>query len=208
MRFRATLAPIPTRDRPLLRYDYQYEIGAMIYKTLRNDQPDVADQLHESRRYKPYTFSRLEIPRRRTTKLGIRILCNDTYLWFSSPIRELCFAVANSLMNRLELSFSGLDFRIVNIQMLDDSTKVNNGGRFTTLSPVILRTMKETGESSKTWDLSPTDDKFKPNLRSNILKRYRSFTGKEPSEDLEVGEIDNIHQKRIWIKDTSHRAYM
>ncbi len=209
MRIRIVLAPFcDSSSRPLLQFDYQYEIAALLYNCIRDINPELASKLHDSLHYKPYTFSRLEIPKRRVTKFGIRLLCDDTYLWASSPDRELCLTIAQGLMARGTVKFGGVRFAIVNIQIIDQTRSNVQHIDLTTKSPIIVRSPRDPSGNPRVWDLSPDDDQFGINLVVNLMKRYEQYYGRAPVSRPTITGISNVSQKRIWIKDTSHRAYL
>lgn len=203
-----TLAPYPVanRKRPVLDYNYQYSVTALIYDTLITTD-DKYKKLHNSKEFKFFSFSRLEIPERRAQKEGLEILCNDAYLWLTSVDDQLIHTLAGQLLQKGDVHIGGVDFRIVNVLLLDSFEPKENREVFRTMSPIILRTTEGQNGDSRTIDLAPDDERFSRNLIANLTRKFEMFYDQTPSEEIEVVSMTNTKQKRLRIMGTYHRAH-
>ncbi len=207
LRFRVTLVPWKSATEiPILRYDYQHSMSAMLYSTLI-EADEKFRRLHDSKDYKYFTFSRLEIPRRKALKDGIAILCNDAYLWFSSPDARLVRSLVGAFATTQAVKIGGLGFAIAGIASTSPFY-ARDTESFRTISPIIVRTVIDENESTKTWDLSPEDDAFKQKLIENLYRKYESFHGHQPEGTIKEINITHSKQQRIQILDTFHRAHL
>lgn len=209
MRFRIALAPWRNDGStcPVLEYDYQHSIGSMFYHKLLEACPEYKE-LHDSKGFKFFTFSRIEIPRRKALPHGLAILSNDAYLWFSSADRNLTRIMAEQIIQTREIRVGTVPFAVVGVTVLGPYAPSGEMETFSTMSPVILRTRIDTVEGTKTWDLSPSDDRFSELLTKNLVRKYTEFHGQPPKGSIEVVQTTRTRQKRITILDTYHRAHL
>ena len=209
MRFRVTLAPWPDQNGspPVLRYDYQHGISSMIYSLLIDAKPEFKG-LHDATDYKYFTFSRLEVPRRRALSEGLAILCNDTYLWFSSVDDALAKTMANLLIRQQSVQFGGVKFAVVNVAVPASYEPRGQQETFVTMSPIVLRTDIDSEGTSKTWDLEPSDRRFVERLTANLRRKYERYYEKPCSGEVRVESITNTKQQRIVLGEVSHRAHL
>ncbi len=210
MRFRVCLVPFPLGGRPVLPYNYQYAVSSMIYDKLITTDPQYKE-LHDSTGFKFFTFSRLEVPRRRPRKDGLVILSNDVYLWFSSVDGNLARRLANALLKSGHVTIAGLDFAVVKVTVPREFRPREEGETlFTTMSPIVLKTVIEGDGRFQQWDLSPVEDRdeFCRALVRNLERKYTEYYGRPPRGSVEVTAIRRAHHKRIEVNGTYHRAHM
>ncbi len=209
MRFRIVMTP--ERDgnslNPILPYNYAYAIGSMFYQLLI-DHNNEYKALHDSSGFKFFTFSRLEIPRRKPLRTGLMILSNDVYLWFSSVNRGVAKSFAECILANSRLEICNLTFRVVGISVPQEINLEDNRVTFSTMSPIILRTVNTVNGSAKTWDLSPDDERFGMYLSRNLRRKYSQYYGKDITEDVKVVDISRVHSKRITLDGIYHRAHL
>ncbi len=207
LRFRVTLVPWRgTTEIPVIRYDYQHSMSSMLYNMLIDVDEKYKD-FHDSKDYKFFTFSRLEIPRRRALKDGLAILCDDTYLWVSSPSSSIVRDLAGAFATVDAVKIAGLGFAIAGIASLSPFVP-RETETFRTISPVIVRTTIQTNGKTKTWDLSPEDPGFVSKLLENLCRKYEAFYEHSPQGTIEEVQISYDKQQRIQILDTFHRAHL
>jgi len=80
-----------------------------------------------------------------------------------------------------------------------------NPSVFSTISPIIVRTVHEEKGKLRIHDLYPTDIKFYENLRSNLIKKYKKLYNEE-RENILFSKPFSTKFMRIQIKNTYHRA--
>ncbi len=178
----------------------------MIYNTLI-DVDSKYKEMHDSKEYKFFTFSRLEVPRRKALRNGLAILCNDTYLWVSSPDAILIHTLAGVFASKEAVKVAGLGFAVAGVAS-PGVYMPQEEETFRTLSPIVIRTAIETEDGVKRWDLSPADDEFVPRLLENLYRKYEMFSGHAPTGRIESIEVAHDKQQRIKILDTYHRAHL
>jgi CRISPR-associated endoribonuclease Cas6 len=178
----------------------------MLYNLMIGAEPELK-HLHDSKEFKYFTFSRLEVPRRRALSQGLVLLSDDAYLWVSSPDDRLVRLLGKRMLESQELSIASVNFSIAGIDLLAPLDSMGDE-QFTTMSPIVLRTVREDGGTKRTWDLSPDDDEFAGNLIKNLERKYATYTGEASKGITEVTEISNCHSKRIEIDGIYHRAHM
>jgi CRISPR-associated endoribonuclease Cas6 len=207
LRFRVTLVPWRSATEiPVLRYDYQHSMSSMLYNMLIDVDEKYKD-FHDSKDYKFFTFSRLEIPRRRALKDGLAILCDDAYLWVSSPSPRLVRDLAGALGTSDAVKIGGLGFAVAGIASPSPFVPRKNE-TFRTMSPIIVRTTIQTKGETKTWDLSPDNSDFIPKLLENLHRKYEAFYRHQPQGAIEEVRVSYNKQQRIQILDTFHRAHL
>lgn len=208
LRFRVTLAVHRTANGGrIMPYDYQHAVASMIYDRLIRADSSFKD-LHDHGGFKFFTFSQLEIPRRRSLPEGLQILCNDAYLWFSSVEAKLVRVLAGQLLREPEVTIRGVRMRAVRVDLLPSVSFDEGVANFVTMSPVLLRTKRDTENGVKTWDLSPEEEEFASALVRNLRRKFEEYHHRSPSGDISVESIPRFRRKRIMIQDTSHRAYL
>ncbi|MHA1734963.1 MAG: CRISPR-associated endoribonuclease Cas6 [Candidatus Thorarchaeota archaeon] len=208
MRFRVTLAVHRRANGGyILPYDYQHAVASMFYDRLIRADSSFKD-LHDQVGFKFFTFSQLEIPRRRSLPEGLQILSNDAYLWFSSVEPKLVRVLAGQLLREPDVVIRGVKLRAVRVDLLPSVSFDGGTASFVTMSPVLLRTKRDTDDGIKTWDLSPEEKEFEDALTRNLVRKFKEFHGRPPSGEISVESIPRFRRKRIMIQDTSHRAYL
>ncbi|MCF2138020.1 MAG: CRISPR-associated endoribonuclease Cas6 [Candidatus Thorarchaeota archaeon] len=210
MRFRVTLAPMRisrSHHPPVIRYDYQHAVGSMFYDRLIRARSEYKE-LHDGKGFKYFTFSGLEIPKRRALRNGLEILSNDTYLWFSSVDGTLVRILAGQMLREPAVRIAGVDFRVVEAMLMPGLELHGSSQTFTTMSPIIIRKRIEQNGRVKTWDLSPNDPDFVERLKRNLVRKFTEYTGRVPDGTIEVAKIERTKQKRIEIQEIYHRAHL
>ncbi len=209
MRFRIIMTPVRTRTSldPILPYNYAYSIGSLFYRLLI-DYNNEYKILHDSRGFKFFTFSRLEIPRRRPLKTGLMILSDEVYLWFSSVNTSVVRSLAECVLTDSDLKICDLTFRVIGISIPKKINLKDDRVTFSTMSPIILRTVNMIDGVAKTWDVSPDDERFGALLSKNLRRKYSQYYGRDITEDVRIIDISRVHSKRISLDGTYHRAHL
>lgn len=189
-----------------LYYDYQYGLASMLYSRLAAANEKLADEAHEKKGFKFYTFSNLILEDRIPDKKGLNF--KKAHFYLSSPDSKFIKGFSEGLLLESEFFLfkegEKVTFIIERIEILP-SINITDTCTFRTLSPVYVKTLRKQGEKFVEVDLYPKDSKFYENLHKNLVARYEEFYEKEIDKDFfEVLEIRNFKPKRITI-DNNHR---
>jgi len=225
MRGRVSLV---TRDVDfLLPYTYPYHLASAIYHSLAKVSPEMAAELHDRRGFKFFTFSWLQVPRRRAESEGLRVLSRHCRFYISSPDEQLFHALMRGLLETPMITLNGRSFEVQGIGVLPPEP-VRPGDWFSTLSPIMLRVSIDrrslgNGESGGeggpggltgqkrpkgggVWDVLPGDPRFGEQLARNLVHKYEAFQGVPPQGTLSVLEVRRGRPKRMSIRGTWHRV--
>ncbi len=195
---------------PVLPFGYRHAVASMFYHRLINAEPRYKN-LHDSNDFKFFTFSRLEVPRRKVVRGGLKILSNDAYLWFSSVNDGLAKLIAKNLIKEPLVDIAGVNFRVVEIRLFPGiriNPDSNSICHFTTLSPILLRTITDDGDRRRTWNVTPDDPDFAERLVKNLERKYTDYYGTQPQGSVRVVDISRTKRKRIEIDKIYHIAYL
>lgn len=194
-----------------LPFNYNYIISSIIYNKIADLK--LVNQLHSSNTFKFFTFSQLNIKKRKIVKEGIISKDGAVNFQISSPNEYLIKSLVEGHLDDLNVNFRGKHLFVEKIELLPE-VEIENHMSVKTISPVIVRTKKEVDGKLKTWDLTPADQKFYTGLENNLIKKYNQFYDKEITND-KINISSNmgfVKRKRITIeKDnvkTFHRAFI
>ena len=192
-------------------FNYNQFIHAMILQKLSIADPEYAQEIHDSRSFKFFTFSELMIPRGRANreKGGLEVFSDTISLFVSSPRDRFLKAFLSGLMrdplaviwqNKLELE------SVETLEQPDFSAGI---AYFKTISPIVVSTVREEGGKLKSRDLFFHEGKFYSNIEKNLLRKWKEFHGKEFSgQGIELKVLGGVRTRRIKIKEEYHRGSM
>jgi len=188
----------------ILPLNYPYHLASMIYRCIQRGDSTLSLYLHQPRKIKFFTFSRLMAEKRKIEEDKIKIE-GTTFFKFSSPRKEIAAALVNGLLEKPEVEIENAAFTISLIEVLKEK-KIEGEETFVTLSPISVTTVKGSNGYRKIIDLYPDEPKFYENLGRNLIKKYKLLYGKEP-ENKEINiKVIKAKPKRIKIKNTYHRC--
>ncbi len=182
----------------------------MIYNKIADK--DLAASLHQSDDYKFFTFSELQIMKRKPLKDYLISEDGKIGLYISSPNTEFIKNLVEGFLTNPQIKILNKKAWIEKITLLK-KPKIKKRMKFKTLSPIITRTLKEENGKLKQWDLNPADLKFYENLQKNLINKYIAFHGEYKGDEYVkiTPEQESIKRKRIKIPkegaETYHRAY-
>ncbi len=186
------------RGSGVLPYDYHYHLGSALYRYKKLANEELALRLHYSREIKTFTFSEIQVPRRKMQKGGIEILDDYSYFIYSSPSKEFVEAVVEGMLSEPELQVGKLKFLIDRIEVLPSPDVDWHDVTFRTLSPVAVYTSSD--GKKKDTPLYPTDKRWYINLERNIKHKYEVFYGQEPRGRIEITVLRFKPKKYLFRK--------
>lgn len=184
MRVRLTLQA--GQPRAALPLNLNHALASLIYRILGQASAEFATHLHdegfadvteEGRRFKLFTFSRLEF--RRSHLSGGRLILDDPLirLQLSSPVSDFVEYFVTGLFQCEEFHLTGTPFMLTEAETLPqpDFSVTRN---FRALSPITETTRDE---QNRIRYLSPDDD-WSEIMQRNLLRKYRALHGHDPAE--------------------------
>ncbi|WNY26268.1 CRISPR-associated endoribonuclease Cas6 [Methanolapillus ohkumae] len=184
-------------------FDYQYHLASMIYNSLNTGDLEYAKKLHAYQKYKFFTFSWLDIPKRTIVQnKGIKSTDGVVYLQLSSPNTEFLTVFLEGLFKEPVLKIGNFDAYPMEIRIEEEPSSFSV---LKTISPICLRTRENVDGKLVGRDLLPNHSKFYENLKDNLKKKYESYYNKECNMNFEL-EILSAEAKRMQIKDTFVRC--
>ncbi|MDI9623603.1 MAG: CRISPR-associated endoribonuclease Cas6 [Candidatus Aenigmatarchaeota archaeon] len=182
----------------------------MIYYKIADK--DLAMELHKSDDYKFFTFSEFYVMKRRALKDYLLAENGEIGLYISSPNEEFIKNLVEGFLTNPHVTFLNKKMWVEKVALLR-KPKIKKRMKFRTLSPIIVRTLKEKNGKLKQWDLNPADLKFYENLQKNLINKYTAFHGEYKGDEYMkiFPETRSIKRKRIKVPkegaETYHRAY-
>ncbi|NJE43348.1 CRISPR-associated endoribonuclease Cas6 [Thermococcus sp. GR6] len=195
----------PTEEDTILPFNYNYDVYTQLIEKMAIVSPEIAREAEVSH-VDYFTFSRMMVRKRELIPdRGIRVLSDDVSLYISSSSSELIRAVVEGFIDSPILQIGDATFITEDIKILKEP-KIKDSALFSTLSPIMVRTVKLSSNRMKIWDLYPNEEAFFDKLRKVMLMRYSAIMGSMP-EDRDFS-IDVIKFKpvRILVKDTYYRG--
>ena len=187
MRFRLLLRIEPQVMGREIPINYQYPLHSAIYKILSKSDSEFASWLHDngyhsdSKRFKLFTFSFLNIPLYKLRKERERLLIKSDIVTFDIGfLSEKCTQqfIQGLFLDRTLIiadNISGAQFKVAEIQMLKPLA-YNPDIVFETLSPICI---SRKNEKSKMDYLSPEDERYEQGILIGLLTRYKAFYGED-----------------------------
>ncbi len=190
----------------VLPWDYQYYLGALIYKGISKVDEDLAAALHSYHLPKLYTFSWLR-GKLKAKKEGLEVEKGETYHFFISSPNSSLLSVLTTFFILLErnIRIKNVPFEVLAVHLRNKTIK-DVCVRFWTLSPILVRGY-DASKKNPHIDLEPKDARFFENLKKNAYRKYRLFYGEEPPS-FTVTEVYSPVRKRIKVKDTYNIAWL
>ena len=197
MRFNITLRVNARKFGRRLPINYQYEMSAAIYKILSSGSDEYAQWLHDNgftlengKQFKLFTFSHLNIPKRRLLKQSNQLeLLSDHVFW------QITFLPEHSTQNFIGGLFqdrvfeignkvSKVQFEVENIELLPPP-EFQKTMVYKTLSPISISYNDDLGRDC--YPQSPeefaTAEWVRERLLSNLLDKYSAICSNDFSGD-------------------------
>ncbi|MEM2112162.1 MAG: CRISPR-associated endoribonuclease Cas6 [Candidatus Bathyarchaeia archaeon] len=189
MRVRLNLRD-PKQGRVVLPTNYNYLIQASIY---RNISRELADFLHDKgflfgkRRFKMFTFSRLEGCCRINKGNKQFVFEGDLTLQISSPIEKFIGDLATTIVKKGFIVLGERVLRVVDLAFPAKPSIKNGALRIRMLSPLTVYSTLMTPEGKKkTYYFSPYEKEFSALVNSNIRKKHSLLSGKNIKSDIKI----------------------
>jgi CRISPR-associated endoribonuclease Cas6 len=156
--------------------NYNHFLTSAIYSYLAKDDKKYSSRLHGLNSYKFFTFSWLQVEKKKVERYFIKIL-SDKVLWYiSSPSKEFINTFANGLMKIGYLQIGSTLFELQQVEVLPE-VDINSEMRFICLSPIVVTTKKYYNGKLVKYYYKPEDDQeeIAERIKNNLIKKYESF---------------------------------
>ena len=121
-----------------LPFNYNYIISSIIYNKIAD--LNLVNELHSSNTFKFFTFSQLNIQKRKIVKEGIISKDGAVNFQISSPNEYLIKSLVEGHLDDLNVNFRGKHLFVEKIELLPE-VEIENHMSVKTISPVIVRTL-------------------------------------------------------------------
>ena len=202
---------LKSKEHLHIPFNYNYILSAVIYSKIAD--LNLASKLHNSRSFKYFTFSQINIQKRNMVKDGFISKNGVINFQIASPNDYLIKSLVEGYLEDLQVNFKGQNLFVEKIELLS-VPKFEKKMKAKTISPIIVRTKREIDGKLKIWDLNPSEPSFFLNLEKNLVKKYNQFYDKEIATDtIKISsEMKFVKRKRITIEKgdikTYHRGFM
>ena len=169
-----------------LPINYNYFLSGVIYRFLKESDPEYAQFLHqdgyevENRRFKLFTFSQLMAKQRKIQ--GDQIHFRSPLTWYVSSSQELF--LANFAAALMETGILQIDCYKLHVQDVEVLPPPRFGQRLTfrCLSPITMSTVRERADKLVTHYCLPDDPQFSELVRQNLIRKYEAIHQQPPEE--------------------------
>ncbi|WP_434640912.1 CRISPR-associated endoribonuclease Cas6 [Thermoanaerobacterium thermosaccharolyticum] len=199
----------------LLPIQYNHIVQGFLYNQMTDS--DFSNFLHnegfkyEKRKFKLFTFSRLEGEFRILKKENKIRIKPPFKLTVASPIDEFIFDISRNIFKKDYCEFNNQRYKLNSLN-IDSPPAFRDRARIKFISPVVMYSTIEEKGLKYTYYYSPWDNNFSLLLLSNLLKKYELIHGEkllDPYFKLyPIGEKDNKYQKVIKYKNTVIKGWM
>ncbi len=195
MRFKLTLSIDKHAFGTRIPLNYQYECSAAIYKILANADKDFSEWLHQNgfktesgKRFKLFTFSRLNVPKYRIEKEFLNIQ-SDTVEWQISflPERSTQEFIQGLFQNQtLEIGTreANVRFSVRNVEVMPPP-QLKESMNYESLSPICIALKRD---NQQDLYIAPDHPEAARLIKQNLLEKYRAMHRQEfPLTDFPFG---------------------
>jgi CRISPR-associated endoribonuclease Cas6 len=183
MRVKLTL--FAEAERARLPFNYQFALASLIYRTLGQGSEEFAARLHDegftsrSRKFKLFTFSRLDLKIKRSDGGGLELADPHVTLQVSSPVAQFVEHFVEGLFRSETFSIADATFRLAGAETIAPP-EFHERMKFRALSPVTESVDVEGSRHARFLDLS---DDWSEIVRRNLLHKFRALHGREPEDE-------------------------
>ncbi len=164
--------------------NYNYHISTFIYKTISSSSNEYSKWLHDSgfasgyKKFKFFTFSMLNIPKREITGNRIKILSDQVELTVSmlseKSVENFVIGMFENQEMRIYDGKTEAEFSVKTIEALPDPD-YRQVMKFKTLSPVMLSKKTLYNGKDSEYYLNPSDADYLEYFKRNLEEKYIAY---------------------------------
>lgn len=200
------------RVNQLIPINYQYALSSFIYHTIESSDSEYSEWLHSKgyndgiKKFKLFTFSMLNIPKRNLENGKLRILSEEMELTVSmlsdKTMEHLIIGMFENQKMKIYDKENESVFYIKTVEQVPEPV-FKKKNVFKTISPIVLtqRTIHNGKESQ--YYMSPLDNNYINYLENNLKEKLKIYYKEEPDrfklDSFKV--IGDVKTKLIKIKE-------
>lgn len=199
-----------------LDMNYNYYLSSLCYYFIEKSNKDFACKLHNegfesgNKVFKLFTFSNLICSKYEID--GSYITFKDVVYWYvSSPIEEFILYFAQSLLDEGVVKVGNVEFNVLDVELMK-SPSFKGRMKFKAVAPIVVNTGNIEDGEFKQYYLSVEDEKFKENIKNNLIRKYYAIHKCLPDNlnfSMTILNADKCSRgKRIKIKNSFIKGYM
>ncbi len=196
----------------VLPTQYNHIIQAMILKWINEENYSkfIHDHGYEynGRKYKMYTFSRLE-GRYSINRIDKTITYTEgVNLTISSMDNRFLSYIVDSILKEGKAELWKNKVSIEEVKCFDE--EVEEKMKVFTKSPIVTYSTFMRDDRKKTYYYNPFEDEFNELIRLNLIKKYKAIFGKDPLEDtfeIKPANRERLKESIVIYKNTVIKAW-
>jgi CRISPR-associated endoribonuclease Cas6 len=206
MRFKITLISDQTKGDIILPINYQYELSAFIYHTIHTGNHEFGNWLHENgfidgnKKFKLFTFSRLQIPKFKQFKDRLIILSDELYFELSFlPIKITEAFISGAFQNR-RFSIGDKDSQVsFTIKAIEATSEPVFTGhmKFKAQSPILVTTKIHENQKYPQY-LKPGENFYNEKIKNNLIRKYAAICSYNMKE-MDLSHANGFDFKYITV---------
>lgn len=189
-------------EKLVVPYNTNHILSSLIYQKIADE--NLREQLHDSIKFKYFTFSKLYLHVPEFTKNVMIQPDGKVSFIFSSPNPVLADSLLDGLEENPEFNFIGTPVFISDVTYLKD--RFNHSRKFKTLSPIFT---SDKDDKVKTFR-DPFDPDFFTQIEKTLVNKYNQFNGDNKSvDDITIfsNRADKLVSKVISLKKKDTVVY-
>lgn len=198
-------------ENAFLPFNYGQFVHAAILDKIRFADREYAQEMHDSRGFKFFTFSEIFLPRAKMNreKGGFEVFSETISLLVSSPRERFLKAFLSGLLCRPDIRIGPSQFLLESANVEPKPDFSSGSAAFRTVSPIVASTKREMDGKLRTWDLMPQETQFHENILKNLVRKYAEFHGKEPENPhFGMHAVRPMRTRRVKVKNEFHVGSM
>ena len=208
MRLYITLLP---REPVVLPIHYNHILQSAIYSNLGSKLGSLIHDEgyeHDSRTFKPLTFSRLNGTYRLDKTSGRISFDGPIRLVVSSPVEDICHSLGTRLVLEGSIELAGQHVPVDSVEARSPVV-LSNVMTVTTLSPIVVySTLTKADGSRYTCYFQPGESEFERLASRNLIKKFQAILEADsPEGTLLIRPLRQPRLHIVYYKDTVIKGY-
>jgi len=184
---------------------YNFTLQGMLYKSLPKFLSEFLHDVgffYNGRRFKLYTFSKIQSPHFKIYKDTKRISFKTPItIFISSTVNEITRSLGETFLKKDIIKLGKNELYLEEIEILTNPKIENTEIKIKTLSPITAYQTFEKENNRKFYKYyNPSQPQFNELIKENARKKYEILTGKNVNKEDFPFEIKPLNTKKTLIK--------